>query len=149
MVADFSNKAKRQLIPRVLGICALVGAYVAADAVILSATTTPAEAWSGGRGGGRGWGGRGGGGGWAGRAAWGPGWGARGGGWNSGGWGGRGWGGGGWGYRRGWNGGGWGYRRGWGGGGYGWGGGGGGPDYGWGAGVCPCWNGGTWVNRCW
>ena len=89
MVKDLSTKPKRKLLPCILGICALVGAYVAADTVILGATTTPANAW------GRGWGG----GGWGGR-----GWGGRG-------WGGRGWGGG-WGYRRGWG-------PGWGGGGWG------------------------------
>jgi len=98
MARDLSTKAKRKFLPRVLGICALVGAYMVADAVVLTAMTTPADAW--GRGGGRGWGGRG----WGGRG-WGGGW--RGGGWR----------GGGWGYRRGWGGYGWGPGWGWGGGG--------------------------------
>jgi hypothetical protein len=122
MDKNLPTKPKRKLLPRVLGICALIGAYAAADAIVLGAMTTPAEAWGGGHGG---WGG------------------------GRGGWGGRGWGGGGWGYRRAWGGGGWGYRRGWGGGwgpGWGWGGG-WGP--GWGGGGCWWWNGWTWVSRCW
>lgn len=123
MVGNGSTKLTRAFLPRAVGICALVGAYAAADAVILGATSTPAQAWRGGGGGGRGWGGGGWGGhGWAGRGAWGPGWGR----------------------------GGWGYRRGWG---YGYGYGDWAPatglGVGWGAGGnCWWWNGWDWVYRC-